>query len=803
MPLNLSGQLALTDDVLLIPVRELPEESLAQIDCGPDDFALSRLQARSGSKIVDPGSAALLQRFREPRTVVEAVILFSRERSLDPNEVLEGAYPLIRSLAEAGFLVPAGEDGGTAPSRAPRWSAGASLLGGVVERTVQVLDDSELYLLARAGGGHSVIKVERPLPAGAPSGPVREQLRREAAFLERLDGDGAPALLGQGEVDGRAYLELDFVAGVEATAAAAEWRERGGEDGRRVLVALLQEIAGAYAALHRRGVLHGDVHPRNVLVGRDGGVWLIDFGVARGLDPAGGLPQPADRGGVPFFFEPELARAYLEPSPAPPASEAGEQFALAALLYSLATGAHWRDFSLGREEMLREICGEEPLAFAERGAAPWPELEAVLRQGLAKRPEERYPSLAAFAAALAAVPATLAPSTGRAARAGQSPLDRVLAENLERAAPDGPWMTDGIAPAPTASVNYGAAGIALGLLQIAQRRGDAGLLAAADLWTRRAARAMGEEGAFYNPEIEISREMVGESSPYHSPSGIHATAALVARAQGDPMGQGEAVAAFLEAAGRPAAGLDLTLGRASTLLGAAILLDAVPAGELLDAGPLRAFGDTALAELWQALDAKPEIARSDVQYPGIAHGWAGFLYATLQWCRIAGAPVPAGVEQRLAELAALALPVGRGLQWPWVLHQPGEPATMPGWCNGSCGYVFLWTAAHRSLGDARWLDLAVLAAWDSWDAQEPIVTLCCGLAGRAYALLNLYRHTGERVWLDRARALARRAAKDGHTPAEYPHSLWKGSFGLAVLAADLEQPDESAMPLFEPVGYGG
>ena len=81
------------------------------------------------------------------------------------------------------------------------------------------------------------------------------------------------------------------------------------------------------------------------------------------------------------------------------------------------------------------------------------------------------------------------------------------------------------------------------------------------------------------------------------------------------------------------------------------------------------------------------------------------------------------------------------------------------------------------------------------------MTLCCGLAGRAYALLNLYRHTKETVWLDRARDLAARAARVGNIPKEYSHSLYKGEFGLAVLAADLDQPNEATMPFFEPMGY--
>jgi len=795
--MEISGPLTFAADLLLIPVRDLPDESRQRLDCEPDDFAVSRLHGRTGSKIVDSQAAGLLERFRTPRTVIDAVVLFSRERQLDPGDVLESAYPLVRGLLDGGFLVPAdGSSENVAGPGKPTWSPGTVLVEGVVERCLQVLDDTEVHVLAR-GDARSVLKVERPVAGAARTGVAR-RFRREAAILAHLGGEGAPALLAQGDLDGRAYLEIELIAGVEATAAAAEWRERPGEEGRAGLLAILRSIAESYAALHRRGVVHGDVHPRNVFIERDGRVRLIDFGVARGTDRSSKLPFAAERGGVPFFFEPELAAAALAGVPAPAATQAGEQFAVAALLYQLATGAYWRDFSLGREDMLREIAEEEPLPFRERAVEPWPELEAVLRRAMAKRPEARFAHLGDLAEALAAV---TVPQPARSTAPPASPLDRLLRAALERASIDGPWWQAGLQPAPTVSVNYGAAGLALGLLQIAQRRGEPSLLATADAWAQRAAAGIGGEDAFYNADIEITREMVGESSIYHSPSGVHATAALIARAMGDPQAQGQAVERFLAAAQLPSAGLDITLGRGSGLLGAAILLDAFPAAHAGDPAPLRAFGDGALAELWRQLDAKPEIARADVEYLGIAHGWAGFVYATLQWCAVSGSPVPAGVERRLTELGALALSVGRGKAWPWVLRRGEAPQTMAGWCNGSCGYVFLWTLAHRLLGNPAYLDLAVGAAWDSWDGPESVVTLCCGAAGRAYALLDLYRHEGSAVWLDRARDLARRAARTERGSDDYLHSLYKGGFGLAVLAADLEQPEEAAMPLFQPAGY--
>lgn len=788
---GLGGLLSLSDDVIIVPVAQLPEETRARIECNPEDLAVSRLRGRGGSTIIDPQSAELLTRFRRPRSIIEAVILFAREKQLDPDAVLEDAYPLLRRMVEGRVLVPSGDD--TVNGEEALWSAGTALLGGVITRTLQILEDTEVYLVTLADAARSVVKIERSTTPRAGAA-VRDRLEHEARVLLSLGGAPAPTLLDRGEIAGRTYLELEFVAGADAASVAAEWREDA--DGRARLLGLLRAIADAYVQLHRRGWVHGDVHPRNVLVEAAGAVRLIDFGLAQAL---GDGPQEAavsERGGIPFLFDPELARAHLDGSRPPPATPASEQYSVAAMLYFLATGSYCQNFRLDRQAMLEDIAAGPVLRFAERGVAPWPSLEAVLLTALTKEPQGRFADMAAFSAALAgvAVPSSRAPTP-------PSPLRGLEARHLALAALDGPWYVTGLTVPPTTSINYGAAGIALGLLHIARQRGDPGLLATADAWIQRAARDVGTEGAFYNADIQITPETVGRSSPYHSPTGVHAVSALVARARADLPSFAAGIAGFLDAASAPAVGLDLTLGRSSLLLGAAMLLDAFPREVSPSREPLVQFGNRTMAGIWALVDRKPAIPEADIISPGMAHGWAGFLYAALQWCAVSGADPPSGVERRLAELAALAIPTGRGLEWPWTLGGPGEPPTMPGWCNGSCGYVFLWTLAHRLLGDLRYMDLAQGAGWSSWESPEQAGTLCCGLAGRSYALLDLHRHTGDAAWLDRARALALRAARHGTMPSEYPHGLYKGELGLAVLAADLEQPEWARMPFFELTGY--
>ena len=85
--------------------------------------------------------------------------------------------------------------------------------------------------------------------------------------------------------------------------------------------------------------------------------------------------------------------------------------------------------------------------------------------------------------------------------------------------------------------------------------------------------------------------------------------------------------------------------------------------------------------------------------------------------------------------------------------------------------------------------------------RSPRAASAADWPGRAYALLHLFKYTHETVWFDRARALAERAAVADPTPDIPAYSLYKGTVGVAVLAADLENPSGSAMPFFEEEGW--
>jgi serine/threonine-protein kinase len=772
-------RLTLAPGVQVFPFRELPGKVRATASWQGKSFVVTRAHGRARSLLIDSEAAGLLDEFRRPSTAAQALIRYCERRQIDAREELGRAYPILESLISGGYLVWVDRSRATRPPGCS-FACGESLGDLIVLRHLQIMEDSEVYQVGMSGGRFGALKIEVSDYPGAA-----ETLANEAAILEHLQGDPAPELLRAEEFSGRRYLLLEWCAGCDAKLATEEWRRRGGNESRLRLLRISQQIAGAYASLHQQGVLHGDVHFRNVLVGRAERVRLVDFGFARRLDDRATEGDRDVRAGVPLLFEPEYARALLDEEHRP-VSEAGEQYAIAALLYQLITGAFHLDFDLAWPETLRQIIESPPIGFADRGLEPWPEMEEVLFRGLEKEPERRFRSVEKLAERLAA----MSPSTAR--RAGEETRKRRSAQpdQLVRELLD---EVEGVTPSldrvqlapPQGSLYLGAAGVALALCSIGSGRGDARQLALADEWARLACDEMAPNGA-------SSGDLDGRqrSSLWMGLPGAHLVRARVAEALGQRRAQAGALEDFCESTGTASASLDLLDGRAGLLLGCAALFDVGADCAAFDNGRL-------LEELWQQLRRTPSPADT-VGDLGIAHGWVGYLYATLRWCRASGADLPPDLEDRLSQLADLAQPAGRGLLWPW--HLPVEkgdrPFSTPGWCNGSAGYVLLWILAAEALPDATFLELAIGSGWNSWESSQEEGSLCCGLVGRAYALLGLHRVTGEALWLDRAMDLMQVAAAEGRFDDQFPLSLYTGKLGLALLIVELENRKDGFDPLF-------
>jgi eukaryotic-like serine/threonine-protein kinase len=779
----------LPPDVLLTAVTDLPDHIRSQVS-GDGEFAITRPRARSSTRMLSRDAAELLEEFRTAKTVVEAVISYCAAKGSEPESTLEEAFPILQNLVAAQFLVPADSENSMAIQ--PGFEGGRVADGYTIVKMVQTLEDSEVYQVSGPGGQLGAMKIAR----SADNRAMAKALRREAQILRLLDGASAPQLLAEGEVEKRPYVVMSWIEGRTAVQMADELRQRG-EFGK--LVSLCVTILRAYGSLHARDVLHCDVHPRNVIVREGAEAVIIDFGLAVQGASEKRASRHVPRGGVAMFFEPEYAEARMVRKTPPPATQASEQYALGALMYLLIAGHPYLTFDVGKTEMLQQIASAEPLPLEKLGIRELVEIEGVIFRALSKEPAARFPSVKDFASALEAAKPAAMPSTPAIGGKRKAFSDSVL----QRLSLDGPLFRGKYPKAPFLSINYGAAGAAYALYRLAVLRSDAEQLACADAWATRAHAQRTVSGAFYNEEMGLPVDKIGAISPYHTASGIFLVRALIAHAMGDFVTVQSSIQGFVSAGDQPCENLDLTLGHCSVLVGCSLLVEAIPQHALVDHSPLMVLGDRIAQKILEEVTNFPAIVEcKDLVLLGIAHGWAGLLYAQMQWARARRREPGPEIRERLYELGELGEAQGTGMRWKIRLHtkRRSHSQYMSGWCNGSAGMVFLWTLAHEAYKEARFLELAEKAARNAWESGEQASTLCCGSSGSAYALLAMHRAAGDRVWLTRSEELLERAIRYASIGVDC--SLYKGNLGVALLAQEIEHPTWSAMPVFEAERWG-
>jgi serine/threonine protein kinase len=332
--------------------------------------------------------------------------LFEQARCIPPDgraELLaQAADPEIREEVESllaaydaspGFL--------ETPAARPSQGPGTASLAGCRVSSWRLLREigrggmGVVWEAERADGEYRQ-RVAVKLLSGAFLSPARvARFREERRILARLEHPSIARLLDGGTAsDGSPYLAMEYVEGQ----ALDSWCESR-KPPLRERLKLFLEICAAVDYAHRCLVIHRDLKPANILVTADGSPKLLDFGIARLLDPEeDGEPrstQPTERILTPGFASPEQVRGE-------PASTASDIYSLGVVLYLMLTGRRPYPEDPGDPlGVLRAVLEQDPAPpSAAAGAAGRPlrgELDAVVLCALSKNPDERYASVRAFA----------------------------------------------------------------------------------------------------------------------------------------------------------------------------------------------------------------------------------------------------------------------------------------------------------------------------------------------------------------------------------------------------------------------
>jgi len=265
------------------------------------------------------------------------------------------------------------------------------------------VDGFTIHAVIGTGGMGTVFEAEQERPqrrvaikvlgvTGARVSAIRRFLQ-ESAFLARLDHPNIARVIAAGilrSADGveRPYFAMELV---EGGCAMTRWA-RESRASRSAILAKFAEVCDAVGSGHRSGIAHLDLKPSNLLVGSDGRVRVIDYGIARSLDQEMSIGADAvhtnERGivGTPQYMSPEQFvrdRRALD--------SRTDVYALGLVLFELVTGRlpyDTRGCTLTTiAKMVRESVPPSPRQVDSNIPRA---LAAIVQRAIAKNPESRY-----------------------------------------------------------------------------------------------------------------------------------------------------------------------------------------------------------------------------------------------------------------------------------------------------------------------------------------------------------------------------------------------------------------------------
>jgi serine/threonine-protein kinase len=241
------------------------------------------------------------------------------------------------------------------------------------------------------------LKVLRPDLSSSLGG---ERFLREIKVAARLQHPHILTVLDSGQTGsrgadaGRLWFTMPFVEGETL-------RERLGREGRlpiETALRIAREVAQALQYAHARGVVHRDIKPENLLLTSDGNTLVADFGIARELEAPGGRERLTETGlsiGTPSYMSPEQSAGDRQ------VDARSDVYSLGCVLYEMLAGEPPYTGPSAQAVIVKRFTEPVP-SVRERRPEVTAAIGRVVERALAREPDERFPTVEAFAAALRA-----------------------------------------------------------------------------------------------------------------------------------------------------------------------------------------------------------------------------------------------------------------------------------------------------------------------------------------------------------------------------------------------------------------
>ena len=229
------------------------------------------------------------------------------------------------------------------------------------------------------------VKVIKPDLAGAEMFVAR--FEREARTVASFSHPHILKVFDYGQYEDTVYLVIELMTGGSLSDLIEQQKALSIE----MTVKMLDQISHALDYAHKRGVIHRDLKPQNVLLDDDQNAFLTDFGIAKVTSSGTGLTQSGIAMGTPSYMPPEQWRGETVDARA-------DIYALGVMLFEMLTGRVPFQGDTPFSMMYKHL-NDPPPALGTIRSDISSAVDAVIYQALAKNPEDRYESAAALSAA--------------------------------------------------------------------------------------------------------------------------------------------------------------------------------------------------------------------------------------------------------------------------------------------------------------------------------------------------------------------------------------------------------------------
>jgi len=252
-----------------------------------------------------------------------------------------------------------------------------------------------------------------------------ERMRREAETLVSIDHPNIVRFYGTGMInDDLRYVTMEFLRG----RTLREEIDRAGIPSPSKAIGVALEVASGLIEVHARGIVHRDINPRNIMI-VDGGLRIIDFGIAKFPQPPGAPPftQHSTLAGTVSYASPEQCASQ-------PVDHRSDLYSLGVTLYEMVTGQRPFNGRTPTEIALKQIQAEPAPPRSLNRAIP-ANLEKTILRALAKNPADRQQSASELSEELQTstsqifIPLAVTWPEAPEAQEAAPPFDPVFSEN--------------------------------------------------------------------------------------------------------------------------------------------------------------------------------------------------------------------------------------------------------------------------------------------------------------------------------------------------------------------------------------